>query len=272
MESVNSCPYCNSSNREIIRRQTHEDRFLSLINSDLNKTERFWHRCKQCGFVYRSPRTTRAEEDILYAKLRSFDFLKVTPQQYFDRLTLSSNESECYKRVMFIKEYSNVIDSVLDVGCGGGILLYFIKQCFPEAELTGIEPNKEFAEMVEKNLGIDVVNDVYKAGLISKRFDLILCTDVIEHVSDIYSFWNTIEHNIKVNGLLFIEVPSIENFNNVSLEHDVFGSQHLYFYGVSHLKEISMKYGYNIIQNYTYDTDRGEVVKKDVLLLLKKNI
>lgn len=76
-------------------------------------------------------------------------------------------------------------DSVLDVGCGQGSLLATVMPIRPEARYAGVDfsegalevaklraPQAEFAPL-------DIT-----AGHLDRRFDLVLCTDVIEHIED----------------------------------------------------------------------------------------
>ncbi len=95
--------------------------------------------------------------------------------------------------------------SVLDIGCGGGILCEPLSRL--GAEVTGIDNNekainvaKEHAKL--KNLKINYIN-----GELSKvakySFDVITCMEVLEHVKDvnqIISFSNDI---LKKDGIFF---------------------------------------------------------------------
>lgn len=76
-------------------------------------------------------------------------------------------------------------DTVLDVGCGQGSMLEALMPLKPQAHYTGIDfsdgalnvarqraPGAEFA-------AFDVLQ-----GALDKRYDLVLCTDVVEHIED----------------------------------------------------------------------------------------
>ncbi len=76
-------------------------------------------------------------------------------------------------------------DSLLDVGCGQGSLLATLMPLKPQASHMGVDfaakaldvarhraPNAEFGLL-------DVV-----AGHLDRRFDLVVCTDVVEHIED----------------------------------------------------------------------------------------
>ena len=98
--------------------------------------------------------------------------------------------------------------SVLDVGCGGGLL------CEPLARLgatvTGIDPaptNVEVARLHADKSGLTIdyrrttVEEVVAAG---ERFDVVLAMEVVEHVSDVDLFVATCCQAVKPRGLLFM--------------------------------------------------------------------
>lgn len=94
---------------------------------------------------------------------------------------ISNNHIEIYKKIhaetpfgkrsKFPKYLENFISqaqpkSILDFGCGKGRLVNKIKETFPNLEAYGYDPaNPEFNESLD-----------------SKRFDMIVSSDVLEHV------------------------------------------------------------------------------------------
>ena len=75
--------------------------------------------------------------------------------------------------------------TVLDAGCGTGVLLQTIHAKYPHVKLTGSEYSSQGLEIARKRLPdsefIDM--DLSKQPLESK-FDLITCIDVLEHIPD----------------------------------------------------------------------------------------
>jgi len=213
MIDIKVCPYCGCEYRAIIAEQVHGDKYLSLVDNDLNKVRRFWYKCNECNFIYRSPMISPEEASILYSKYRTFEFRKTTPEDYFDRLTsIENTESETYAKAEFVNENVNDVSSILDVGCGGGVFLFQLHKFFPSAYLLGLEPNREYAEMIRKKMNIDVIEDYYKIDNLDKRFDLTVSTDVIEHIHDLNVFWEAAIKNIYRGKYLFIDIPSSDNF------------------------------------------------------------
>jgi len=248
MIEIKSCPYCQHTEKELLGKQTHTDKYLELVDSELNKVERFWYKCSSCDFVYRTPMISNEEAQVLYSKYRNFEFRKITPDDYFDKMTtIPEIESETYAKAKFIKENIQNIQSILDVGCGGGIFLYQLNKLFPKCELLGLEPNSDYAQMVRGKLKIEIVEDFYKVGNINKAFDLTVSTDVIEHIHDINVFWEAARTNVHSGKYLFVEVPNIDNFKVLEITHDVFESPHLYFFSNKHVIAIANKHGFDLV-------------------------
>ncbi len=98
--------------------------------------------------------------------------------------------------------------TVLDVGCGGGLL------CEPLARLgatvTGIDPaptNIEVARLHAARSGLDIdyrqtqVEDLVAQGL---RYDIVLAMEVVEHVADVDLFVSACCRAVKPGGQLYM--------------------------------------------------------------------
>ena len=91
---------------------------------------------------------------------------------------------------------------VLDVGCGHGNF----RQCVPEADYTGLDPN--FAE----DAAIEGVrNETLTQHLVgrSASYDAVCCFQVLEHVRDPKVLFAEIVEATKPGGLIFIGVPHV---------------------------------------------------------------
>jgi len=86
----------------------------------------------------------------------------------------------------FLKELGITPRAVIDIGCGVGAWLEAIDQVFPQCSLLGIDgewvpkqfisPNIDFHEMELSVTGVEFFPD--------SEFDLALCLEVLEHLSD----------------------------------------------------------------------------------------
>ncbi len=75
--------------------------------------------------------------------------------------------------------------SVLDAGCGTGVLLQQIIEKYPHVRVSGSEYSPQGLEVARKRLpqGDFHVLDLSEKAL-EKKFDLVTCIDVLEHIED----------------------------------------------------------------------------------------
>ncbi|MGH2354193.1 MAG: class I SAM-dependent methyltransferase [Chloroflexota bacterium] len=76
-------------------------------------------------------------------------------------------------------------NSVLDVGCGQGSPLEEIARHRPEVELAGVDLSSHAIALARRRLPVATFHtlDLTKTSL-DRRFDLVICSDVLEHIPD----------------------------------------------------------------------------------------
>jgi trans-aconitate methyltransferase len=86
----------------------------------------------------------------------------------------------------FIFNFLNglTFDSVLDVGCGTGVLLQQIFENYPHVKLTGSEYSPQGLEIAKRRLPNVEFHSIDLARDALGQFDLALCIDVLEHIGD----------------------------------------------------------------------------------------
>lgn len=152
-------------------------------------------------------------------RLRSLH--KITPLRfdYFREVALmlygSSGDSDCFdgKKIADVGSGGGSRGcfhgkKIADVGCGGGLL----SECFAKegAEVvaidlaaTAIEAAREHAEA--EGLTIDYRNISVEEFLKENReaFDVVVCSEVLEHVDDLQGFIEKLSALLKPDGILF---------------------------------------------------------------------
>lgn len=126
-------------------------------------------------------------------------------------------------------EYINPIigkqGSVLDVGAGSGG--YTIAFASSGHKVVAVEPNLSVPAMDDR---VEVLHDSWPtAQLKGRRFDVILCVQVLEHiVQPVEAVRQMLEH-LTVGGLLYLEIPSGDWVLNHSAITDIHFPHRNYF-------------------------------------------
>jgi len=107
------------------------------------------------------------------------------------------------------------IDTILEVGCGGGHVL----RMFPESDLTGVDVSGEMLRKARRNLrGFRVrllKGELHELDLPSASFDRIICTEVLEHVVDPESILEQIRRLLAPDGRAVVTIPNDHLINNL---------------------------------------------------------
>ena len=102
---------------------------------------------------------------------------------------------------------------ILDVGCGRGLLLREFARHSETYRIVGIEPNQTAMLLLQDDFELsklELYKDLSDYGL-EDNLDLILLTNVIEHVEDPKPFLEQVVQLLKPGALLFVGAPNFEN-------------------------------------------------------------
>lgn len=141
---------------------------------------------------------------------------------------------------------------ILDVGCGSGRLLSLIKARWPNCSIAGHELSTEAISQAPEPLQQCITQgSIDKLAVQHKntRYDVILCSEVLEHVPDYASAISDMTSLLASNGTLVITVPAYmkywssqdefaghlrrfepEELRNCILQHELY-EQQIYTWG-----------------------------------------
>lgn len=108
--------------------------------------------------------------------------------------------------------------AVLDVGCSGGQLLEALRQ-MGFTDLHGIDIDKKSIEIcIDKNIKNVSVAKGEETGFSNDQFDLLVASDVLEHIGDELKALQEWKRVLRPKGKVLIFVPA---FKSLWSSHDV---------------------------------------------------
>tara|TARA_B100001564_G_C20595667_1_gene650087 strand:- start:520 stop:1263 length:744 start_codon:yes stop_codon:yes gene_type:complete len=192
----------------------------------------------------------------------------------FIRDRLSNFKSE---RENFLKNNKSLIkiinslkyNNICDVGCGPGYLISKIN-C---KHIYGIENDKNAIKLAS-NFGKIYNIDLNKKFNIKKKFDLVVCYHVIEHIKKPLILINSIKKILKKNGTLIIGTPDFDSAmarlfkNRYRLLHD---KTHISLFSLDSIMRLlrENKFKINLIDFPYFETEYFN--KKNILKVFSKN-
>jgi len=199
-------------------------------------------RCEECNFSYANPMPKNENLDFFYENIYRLPY---RPPYW-----ISENEQDIEKKFLldrnlnYLLYLSTLIDlkkveNIYDFGAGIGDLGYAIKKKFPNVNLFCTEYDKHCLNILKKR-GYN--NGEIKK--IDKKFDLIITTHSLEHLTDVEVFSKFYEI-LKPGGYLFFEIPYCPEEYFSGRPYD---GPHLLFYTKKSIEKISEKYNFDVFR------------------------
>lgn len=177
---------------------------------------------------------------------------------YKDYHVLSSFKPEPHmpRSVAFIESMKGVCPTskILEVGCNDGGFMNSLAHA-GYTNVLGIEPSKDAFE-VAKNQGLNVRHEFFSStsanNLVanSGQFDVFVCRQVLEHISDLNDFATAISLCLKPGGFALIEVPHAGMMLHYS-DYSSIWEEHVNYFTLDTLKTFLRRIGIHIIHSET---------------------
>ena len=232
MQTLEICPYCKS-----------KDSFNILYKNDHNKEEKInfectshnfhnykqckptLYKCKLCSLVFSEHIGVKFEDNykvvVDFAYLNQFKFKKTSFTLFLEK----------------IKNHLNKNCTVLEIGAYYGVLGKLIQPLVKE--YTGLELSKHASDYSKNNSNLNIINQsIEEYSKNNKKYDIIIMTDVIEHLDKPFELLSLIEKSLNKNGKLILST-----FNFDSLFSKIMGKNypwiipmHKYYFSNTTLK------------------------------------
>ncbi|HEY0677600.1 MAG TPA: class I SAM-dependent methyltransferase [Chitinophagaceae bacterium] len=220
MESL-PCPLCGNSNTKHL----------------FNKQDIAFNTCLKCRFIFSRP----AINPNLANTLQDFEpaYLGYLKPQHHDK----KNHDELIRKLGMIKDVGS--SRILDIGCGSGKFIRYLRSKGYNA--FGLEPSTAlFNEFLKDDyffFNEDVRTFINRDA--PKIFDIIIVSDVLEHVAEPHPFMSAVLKLLARKGVLFISTPDTSSFfaQMLGKRWHYYNKYHLSLYSRKNLNELTARYG-----------------------------
>ena len=217
------------------------------------------------GYYYTDPLPSEADIKTFYEE--EF-YQKPKPSINDSSLEVRDNDSDFYNfwyefyLQLLIKESNQQNISkfnLVDLGCGYGHFLKYLKDNSNMNRLLGIEPFPEFLDYVlSQNINGKVSTLEQFANTSTEKFDIVTMVNVLEHLRHPENVIEDISNNLLTeNGILLLQVPNDFNMmQKVAVEKNnckewwFCPPQHLSYFSPTSLENLLKAYGFNSVKTY----------------------
>lgn len=255
------CKMCGETEgKELLNVSECTDTYLDYLKIEYKTENRFYKKCNNCGFVYRSLFLTDDEKELLYSSFRDEGLRNETHKEYFERISSYPKEnSENHEKYEFLEPFLSNSGNHMDIGGGLGVFSFGFQKYFPEWKSIVVEPT-DGADDIATNHGVTSYNMYLSEdsnSVIGNNFDLITANHVVEHVDDPIDFLKLLKQFLSEDGMLCIEMPSVLDIGFLDKTHDRFMSQHEVIHDNKSIDFMAKQAGLNVIYNDNYLSKRG---------------
>lgn len=164
----------------------------------------------ECGFVFLSPRWSKKDYDVFYENYYDDLYrLEIKPDYGIEGVV--NNMRVIWRRIE--EMVASSIENVLDIGCGSGYGLKFIKDVLPGVNIYGIESSPQCCEtLVSDSVGGRLLTRDFDddwAAEHSGEMDLIIMRHSIEHMLSPVQTLKRVRNALSEDGLIYISTPDM---------------------------------------------------------------
>ena len=185
--------------------------------------------CDHCGTLYSNPMPTDEELSLYYSKYYRFDYQLATSKPKDRHLLKRAKEAEARTKNVADLMPASAGERTLDFGCGSGEFVSRMLNAGFDAH--GFEPGDTYGNYARKSLGDRVKIARWQSVHYEKKFDLVTCFHVAEHLRDPLAAMRQIVEWLNPRGRAYIEVPDMigvgmKGFGALHFAHVVGFNQH----------------------------------------------
>lgn len=203
------CPLCNSKLSKYLFTTNLFDSFTI-----------YFVRCLNCNAVYQKPILPEKDLMKLYGQIKGI-------KEFWIRALKQDKKPNGKSPIIeHVRRYKSE-GSFLDFGCGIGTLLIEAKKYF--GKVLGVEVDDNLIKIC-KSRGLSVIKSLPENNSLDEKFDVIVLSQVFEHLLEPLPILNKLVKLLKKDGVLYISTP-----NSNSLSMRIFKGQQAHLVNPGHV-------------------------------------
>jgi SAM-dependent methyltransferase len=231
--------------------------------------------CKSCDTSFVSPLEIDSNlYNLIYSKTdeipgynRYLQYSENVLNQHNPLSYLARSEDTYWSIKRYLDINANPDQRILEVGCGMGYLTFSINKSGFNA--IGLDLSIPAIEKAKSKYGNNfILTDINGYSQKSnEKYDVIIATEVIEHIPDIYEFLNSLNNLLNVNGKIILTTPNKSYYPSNSIWYTDLPPVHLWWFSETSIRKIAEKAGYSL-----EFTDFTQCNSLNISLRIKQNI
>lgn len=198
--------------------------------------------------------------------------IKQVPPDYY-QLGIKGNLLQKFWHTKKLNEVLKAIENtenpkkILDVGCASGWFISEIQKRYPRTLCYGIDIYDDAIKYARKRYPKIKFNiaDAHKIPYKDETFDIVVCTEVLEHVDDPGKVLTEIKRVLKRNSTAIIELDSGSWLFSVvwfiwrKFKGRIWNDSHLHSFNVKKLENLINQCGFRVSKKKKFDFDMAMI-------------